>query len=66
MNKKLVRSYHDRKIAGVLGGLAAYFRIDSTLIRLIFVILLLSTGIMPFVLFYVIAALVMPQEGMER
>ncbi|WP_027409326.1 PspC domain-containing protein [Anoxybacteroides tepidamans] len=63
MAKKLVRSTHDRKIAGVLGGLAAYFQIDSTMLRLLFVVLLLFTGMMPFMLLYVIAALIMPNEA---
>jgi phage shock protein C len=35
--KKLYRSRNDRMIAGVCGGLAEYFGIDATLIRLVFV-----------------------------
>lgn len=36
--KKLMRSSTDKKIAGVCGGLAEYFEIDSTVIRLIWVL----------------------------
>lgn len=36
--KKLYRSRKDRKIAGVCGGIAEYFNIDSTLVRLLAVI----------------------------
>jgi phage shock protein C len=63
--KKLVRPYHDRKLAGVLGGVAPYFNIDSTIVRLTFIALLIFTGIMPFALIYLMAVFVMPNEGME-
>ena len=57
--KRLCKSGTDRKICGVCGGIAEYFGIDSTVVRLIFVIFgLVSVG----VLFYIIAALLMPQD----
>jgi phage shock protein C len=40
-SKKLYRSADDRWLAGVCGGLAKYFNIDPTLVRVIFVILAL-------------------------
>ena len=42
--KKLYRSTSDRMIAGICGGLGDYFGIDSTLVRLIFVIGAIFTG----------------------
>lgn len=39
--KKLFRSRKDRKIAGVCGGLAEYFNLDPTLMRIIFLVALL-------------------------
>ena len=36
--KKLTKSATDRQVSGVLGGIAEYFGIDSTIIRIIFVI----------------------------
>jgi phage shock protein PspC (stress-responsive transcriptional regulator) len=42
--KKLYRSLADRKIGGVCGGLAEYFAIDPTIIRLLFVLGLLLVG----------------------
>ncbi len=42
--KKLHRSDEDRMLAGVCGGLAAYFNIDPTLIRVIFIVLALFGG----------------------
>lgn len=57
--KKLYKSENDRKICGVCGGIAEYFGIDSTLVRLVFVLFgLLSVG----VAFYILAALLMPNE----
>ena len=60
MQKKLYRSKTDKKIAGVCGGLAQYFNIDSTLIRLAFVIFCLAGG--SGILVYIICALVISEE----
>ena len=59
MNNQLMRSAGDRMIGGVCGGLARYFGIDSAIVRLIFVIAVLS-GISPLV--YVVLWIVMPEE----
>lgn len=57
--KKLYRSNSDRKICGVCGGIGEYFGIDSTIVRLIFLVFgLVSVG----VVFYLLAALIMPME----
>ncbi|MGE5590056.1 MAG: PspC domain-containing protein [Bacillota bacterium] len=59
MQKRLYRSRSERVIAGVCGGLAQYFAVDPTLVRIIWVLLALSgTGI----LLYLIALLVIPEE----
>jgi len=42
--RKLYRSRTDRKLAGVCGGLARYFNIDATLIRVLFVVLTVLGG----------------------
>ncbi|GAE33076.1 PspC domain-containing protein [Halalkalibacter akibai] len=60
--KKLFRSQYDRKIAGICGGLAQYVNIDPTLIRLLAVVLFFATGVFPFVLGYIIAVFVIPNE----
>jgi phage shock protein C len=58
--KKLMRSRTDEKIAGVCGGFAEYFDIDSTLVRLLWLALLLVGGWG--LLAYIIAWIVMPEE----
>ena len=61
MKKKLYLSNTDKKICGVCGGIAEYFDIDSTLIRLAFVFCVLAWGTGLFV--YIIAALVIPKKN---
>ena len=58
--KKLMRSRTDEKIAGVCGGFAEYFDIDSTLMRLLWLALVFLGGWG--LLAYIIAWIVMPQE----
>ncbi len=58
--QRLSRSCSDRMIAGVAGGLAKYFNIDPTLVRLAFVALALAGG--PGLLLYIIMWIVMPVE----
>lgn len=59
-NKRLRKSRTDRKLCGVCGGLADYLNMDSTIIRLIWALLILAAG--TGLLAYIIAAIVMPEE----
>ena len=59
-SRKLYRSLSDRMIAGVCGGLAKYFAIDATLVRLVFLLLLFLGG-SGFPL-YIILWIVLPDE----
>ena len=61
MNKRLYRSNQNSKIAGVCGGIAEYFGIDATIVRIIAVILLLPGGL-PGFLPYIILWLVVPRN----
>jgi len=58
--KELMRSRTNEKIAGVCGGFAEYFDIDFTLMRLLWLALVLVGGWG--LLAYIIAWIVMPQE----
>ncbi len=64
MKKRLYRSSTDKAIAGVCGGIAAYLDIDSIIIRLLFVLFSLAGG--AGLLFYIVAALIMPTEEAVR
>lgn len=59
--KKLVRPREGRKIAGVALGLANYFNLDVTLVRVIWVLLLLPGGL-PGLVPYLICWLLIPEE----
>ena len=58
--KKLYKSSTDKKLAGVCGGIAEYFGIDSTLVRLGWVVFSLLGG--SGLLAYIIAAIIMPDR----
>jgi phage shock protein C len=59
--RRLQRSSTDRKVAGVCGGLADYFGVDSTLVRIAAIVLAIYPGaIVCGVLVYLIAWFVMP------
>ncbi len=58
MDKKLHLSRTDKKIAGVCGGLAEYFKVDSTLVRIIWVLLVLAY--FPIIVIYIICWAIMP------
>ena len=60
MKKKLYRSKKDSMIAGVCGGIAEYFDVDLTLIRLLTVIFVLLGG--AGVLAYIIAWIIIPKN----
>lgn len=49
-------------LAGVFTGLAEYFNVDPVLLRVLWVAFTLGTGIIPGLLFYVIAWLIIPEE----
>ena len=58
--KRLYRSKKDRMICGVCGGIANYFNIDPTLVRLAFVLIAMGAG--SGILAYIIAAINIPDE----
>ncbi len=63
-NKKLTRS-SNKMIAGVCGGIAKYFNIDPTIIRIGYVLLSLASAAFPGIIVYLIMMLVMPEESKE-
>lgn len=61
MNRLYRTQYSDAVLAGVCGGIARYFNMDSTLIRLIAAVLIFAGGLSLWV--YIIAIFIMPKEG---
>jgi len=66
MEKRLYRSQARKMLGGVCGGLGDYFEIDVTLIRLVFVAISLVTAIIPMVIFYLIAWIIIPVEEPKK
>jgi len=64
-NKKLYRSKKDRMIRGICGGLAEYMNFDSTVLRLVWAIIVVFTGVVPGVLVYIIALAIVPEEPVK-
>ena len=63
MKKKLYKSNTDRKLDGVCGGIAEYFDVDPTVIRLGWVIFTCIAG--SGLLAYIICAVVMPRNPVD-
>lgn len=59
--KKLYKSETDKKVCGVCGGIGQYFNIDSTIVRLLFLLMMFGWG--SGLVVYIVAACVMPVEG---
>ena len=59
--KQLYRSETNKQVAGVASGLADYFSVDVTLVRLLFVFFTLAGG--PGMLLYIALWIVMPKES---
>ncbi|NDJ36200.1 MAG: PspC domain-containing protein [Chloroflexi bacterium] len=62
IQKKLTRSTSDRWIAGVAGGMADYFGLDPTVMRIIFIVLGLITTGFPVLIAYIIMWVVIPED----
>ena len=60
-SKRLTKSSTDRMIAGVCGGLAEYFDIDPTLVRVGYVLVSVLSAAFPGLLVYIILAIIMPK-----
>ena len=61
--KKLYRSRKDTKIAGICGGIAEYFNVDSNIIRLLAVLSIFFGG--GGIIAYIIAWIIIPLEPVE-
>lgn len=61
--KRLYKSNSNRVISGIFGGLDDYFNVDATILRLGFVFIAIFSGIIPGIIVYFIAALVVPSKS---
>ena len=66
MAKKLHRSQEKKMLGGVCGGLSEYFDVDANLIRIIFVAIGLFSAVLPMVIFYLLAWIIVPLEEKSK
>jgi phage shock protein C len=59
---KLTKSKNDKIIAGVLGGIAEFFKMDPTLVRIIWLVVVAFTGFIPGIITYAVAAMIIPKK----
>jgi len=60
--KRLYRSEKNKVCAGIIGGIGEYFDIDPVLIRLVWVLVVIFTGIIPGLVTYFIALFIVPRK----
>ena len=67
VTRPLRRSRTNRQIAGVIGGLAEYFRVDPTLLRVVYVVGSIVSAAFPGIVVYLLLWLLIPEaEGPAR
>lgn len=59
--KKLYRSRTNKTLAGVIGGIAEYVEVDATVLRVIYLAISVFTAIVPAVIVYIGAYLLIPE-----
>ena len=64
--KRLYRSRHERKLAGVCAGLGEYIEVDPTIVRVLYLLGTIITGFFPGIFIYFAMALIMPVEPRDR
>jgi phage shock protein C len=60
--KKLYRDFQGGWVGGVCAGMAEYFAVDATLVRVLFVLGLILTGIFPLTLVYLVMWAMVPPK----
>jgi len=61
MAKRLYKIENGKKLCGVCGGIAEYFNIDATIVRLLWVLLVFCVG--TGILAYIVVAIIMPKKS---
>lgn len=62
VSRQLRRSRTNRQIAGVVGGLAEYFNMDPTLLRVLYVVGSIVSAAFPGILVYILLWIVIPES----
>ncbi|MDO4191372.1 MAG: PspC domain-containing protein [Bacteroidales bacterium] len=63
MTQRRLTKSNDKMLSGVLAGIAEYFDIDPTVVRLVYAMFTLFTGLLPCLLTYLILAIIVPPSN---
>lgn len=66
MNKRRLTKSNNRIFSGVLGGIADYFSVDPTLVRIIYTILSVCSTVFPGLVLYIVLSIIMPAPNSYR
>jgi phage shock protein C len=61
--KRLYKSEKDKKVSGVLAGIAEYYGVDPSIARVGFVFLTVITAVIPCIIAYFVVAMIMPTKS---
>lgn len=64
--KKLYRSKENKIWGGIIGGIGEYFDVDPTILRLVFILILVTTAVIPGIIAYIIALFIVPKQSKEK
>lgn len=64
--KRFYRSESNRVFAGICGGVGEYFNLDPVLVRLGWLLIVISTGVIPGILAYIVAMIVVPRRVVHQ
>lgn len=65
-HRKLYRTMDDKVLGGVCGGIACYFNIDSTLVRIGFALLALTTHLFMWIFVYILFLIIVPYKPVVK
>jgi phage shock protein C len=60
--KRLFLSKDDHKVWGVCGGIGEYLKVDSTVVRIAWIVVTIITGVAPGIIAYIVTAIVVPKN----
>ena len=62
MARLLYRSQKNKIFAGVIGGVGEYFDVDPTILRLLWLVILIATAVVPGIIVYIISVYIVPEH----
>lgn len=60
--KKIYKSNENKIFSGVIGSIGEYLDIDPTILRLVYILVAIMTGVFPAIIGYIVASLVIPKR----